>query len=211
MHKIGRLCFCCVLGSFLAATSVFSHKKTAAAESVNKDKSESAQAFVQNLGDKAIKIINGSGKTADEITNDFTEIVKNYFSVNQIAKFVLGRHAKSLKKDQKEIFLSCFTNMMVRLYASNFAEYKTAEFIVVGHKEKSKNQFIIESRILIKGKQDTLISWHVSCENDGKFRIHDAVINEISLKQILHAEVFGNISEKGLKKFLEEFEKKYKK
>jgi ABC-type transporter MlaC component len=183
---------------------VFPHKTVA--ENENKD----CRGFVQNLGNDAIGIINTPGISRDEIIRKFGNMVEANFAVNQMAKFSVGRYAKSLNKDEKRKFLGNFTKMLVKLYASNFEEYKTAKFTVIGQRKKSENQFIVESRVAIPGKPDVLIMWHV-LKNKDKLLITDAVTNEVSIRQILRAEISGNISEKGLKNFLTEFTKKYEK
>jgi ABC-type transporter MlaC component len=202
VYKFRKLCFCCALGIFFSAGNVFPHK--AATENENKD----YRSFVQNLGNDAISIINTPEISRDEIIKKFGNIVEANFSVNQMAKFAVGRHAKSLKDGEKNEFLKNFTKMLIKLYASNFEEYKTAKFTVIGQRRKSENQFIVESKVVIPGKPEVMIAWHVS-KNEGKFLITDAVTNEVSIRLILQEQISGIISEKGLQKFLIEFAEKY--
>ncbi|MDR2780855.1 MAG: ABC transporter substrate-binding protein [Holosporaceae bacterium] len=215
MCKIRKFCFYCAIGALFLASDAFPKAKSkcrgkhVVSESVNKDKTIDCQTFIQNLGNEAIEIINIQGISHDGVIEKFKNIVKKHFSINQIAKFCFGKHARSLNKKQKEELLRCFTNMFVKLYASSFEEYKDAHFVVTGSREKSKNKFLIESRITIEGKPDVVIVWDVSYREAEKFCICDAITNEISLRQILQAQITGNISEKGMKVFLAEFQEKY--
>jgi ABC-type transporter MlaC component len=129
-----------------------------------------------------------------------------------MARFAIGVRAKFLKEEEKNKFIDCFLNMLVKLYASNFREYKSAELVVTGHREKMKNHFSVTSKVIIPRKPDVNIVWMVVfSEKEERFFIADAIIDEISIRQILKAEISGNISEKGLQQFLGEFFKKYEK
>jgi ABC-type transporter MlaC component len=196
--------------SLSLAIAEFSFQETVA-KAIAKDREEvnDCREFVQKLANEAISIINTQNLSKDEILKKFTDLVGANFSVNKMARFAIGRHIKSLTEEEKEIFLKCFTKMLVKLYATNFEEYKSAKFMVTGHREKSKNSFLIESKVIIPAKPEIVIVWHVSCVKGGGFSITDAITNEISIRQILRAEIGGNISEKGLKKFLTEYSEKY--
>jgi ABC-type transporter MlaC component len=219
MNKVWKLCFCYIIGGFLGAVAKFPFQE-AAAKVVQQDQQDKVKTnettdatncrdFIQKLANEAIKVINTPNMSKDKVLEKFTDLVSTNFSVNHMAKFAIGQYVKTLEEEQKKEFLKCFTKMLVKLYAANFEEYKSAKFMVTGHKEKSKNRFLIESKVIIPGKPENIIVWHVSCVKGEGFRITDAVTNEISIRQILRAEIGGNISEKGLKKFLAEFSKKY--
>jgi ABC-type transporter MlaC component len=98
--------------------------------------------------------------------------------------------------------------MLIKLYASNFREYKTAKFTIVSVKKKTKSQYLVDSKVSIPGKKDIVITWSVLCPNKVP-KIYNAVLNEVSMGQILRAEIQGSIAEKGLDKFMKEFKSKY--
>jgi phospholipid transport system substrate-binding protein len=166
---------------------------------------------VEGLGNKAIEVINTPGINDDEVTKEFTNIIEENFEIDSMAKFSLGRNNRILKEVQKTEFKRCFINMLVKLYASNFKEYKTAKFRVLSVKEKGKSKYLVESKVSIPGKKDIAIVWTVRRKEDGTFKICDASMDEVSMAQIQRAEICGAISEKGVEKFMIEFKSKYAK
>jgi ABC-type transporter MlaC component len=98
--------------------------------------------------------------------------------------------------------------MLIKLYASNFREYKTAKFTVVSAREKAKSQYLIETKVSIPGKKETTIIWSVYDKN-GEVKIYDAVLDEVSMGQIQRAEICGGIAKNGLQKFMQEFKARY--
>jgi ABC-type transporter MlaC component len=200
--------------SFVLAILLFGGLGNASAKNVsesNRAVAQQAKEFVESLGNRALEIINDPQMNDEKAMEEFAKLLKSNFATDSMANFCLGRHAKTLGKEQKEIFLRCFINMLVKLYASNFKEYKTAKFRVVGAKEKAKSQYLVETKVEIPGKNDVAIVWSVRRQKSGEFKIRDATMDEVSVAQIQRAEIGGGISQKGEKEFMSEFRKKYEK
>ncbi|MDR2107371.1 MAG: ABC transporter substrate-binding protein, partial [Holosporaceae bacterium] len=130
--------------------------------------------FVQKLGNRAIAVINTPGISDEEVTKKFTEIVKENFKTDKMTQFALGRYGNKIKPDQKEEFVRCFINMLVKLYASNFKEYKDAKFSVVGLKQTTDRHYLVTSKVFVPGKREIKIIWGVY-EDVGQYKIYDAV------------------------------------
>ncbi|MDR1983113.1 MAG: ABC transporter substrate-binding protein [Holosporaceae bacterium] len=197
-----------IVFGLLAVDILVAENATVKTSEVKMNHSELCRNFVKNLGNSAIEIINIPEITEEEVIKKFTDIVESNFAVDSMAKFSLGRHNRLLTTLQKKDFLYCFINMLIKLYVSNFREYKTAKFNIVSVKKKAKSHYLIDSKVSISGKKDTIITWFVLCKN-GTPKIYNAVLNEVSMGQILRAEIQGSIAEKGLDKFMKEFKNKY--
>jgi phospholipid transport system substrate-binding protein len=179
------------------------------AASVDFEERTKCEKFVQELGSRAIEIINIPGIPDDEVTDKFAEIITSNFATDSLARFSLGKHYRTLSNAQKEAFIKCFIKMLVKFYASNFKEYKSAKFTVVVVRKKKEGQYFVETKVSIGGKKDVSIIWEVRCKN-GRCKIYDAATDNISMKRLQQAEISGSISENGLNKFMTEFENKYK-
>ena len=123
------------------------------------------------------------------------------FAVERMVRFVLGRYARQLTPEQSKIFISYFIDMVVRLYASNFNQYKTANVRVTGIKRKTKTIYLVTTRIEIPGKKSTAVVWSVSSKEE-KFLISDATMDEVSFLQILQAMV-QNMLKGGIDNFMQ--------
>ncbi|MDR0968800.1 MAG: ABC transporter substrate-binding protein [Holosporaceae bacterium] len=208
-----RLSFSFILAALILVGGLQMENAVAASTSVSKTSTTAQQCkqFIERLGNQALDIINAPNLSDEEVMAEFEKLVNENFSIDSMANFCLGRYARVLNQSQKTVFTRCFVNMLVRFYASNFKEYKAAKFVVSGAKEKAKSQYLIETRVQIPGKKDVIIIWSVRHEKNGEFKIRDATTDDVSMAQIQRAEISGSISEKGVEKFMNEFETKYAK
>jgi ABC-type transporter MlaC component len=201
---------------FYIATGIFSlifslcpiRAESIPAPSSAENSSQLCRDFVKNLANRAIEIINTPQITDDKVLEEFSKIVRANFAVGSMAKFSLGRYGRVLNKAQKKDFLDCFVNMLIKLYVSNFKDYKMAMFSVINVKEKTKSQYLVETKVSIPGRKEIAIMWSIYNKN-GEMKIYDAILDEVSMGQIQRAEICGGISEKGLNKFMLEFKNKY--
>jgi ABC-type transporter MlaC component len=160
--------------------------------------------FVSALANRAIGVINDSKLSEEEIKDKIKEILVSDFAIESMCVFMLGKYNKILSLNQKEEFRRGFINMSVKLYASNFKEYRTAKFAIVDVKKKTDSLYLVNSRVSIPGKSNVKITWSVAIEN-GKLRICDATQDEVSVRQIQRAEIQSSFAEKGVDGFMKIF------
>jgi len=170
--------------------------------------------FVEKLGNEALKTINSPGISNESVFEKFKEIIETNFAVKEMALYALGGHKSKIKENQLAEFEHCFTNMLVKQYASNFQDYKTATFSVGSVAAKGKSHQQVESTIATPGKSTAKIVWSVLVSDNGDLKIDDAKFkmgnsSEVSLKMILREEIRGSISENGIGKFMNDFKAKY--
>jgi phospholipid transport system substrate-binding protein len=183
------------------------HANMVSATDAKLDLARQCGSFVNDLAHQAIETINISGLKEEEVMTRFRKILKSGFAMKSMAEFALGRYNRVLTPDQKKDFSNCFSNMLVKLYASNFREYKMAEFSVISVKAKTKTLYLVKSRVVIPGKKNVEIVWSVSTKT-GKFKICDATQDGVSIRQIQRAEIQGSIEEKGIEGFMQAFKAK---
>lgn len=183
--------------------------RTVRATEINEKTRKEAEGFIQDLGSAAIRVINRPKITSEEVQNEFNILLKENFALESIARYSLGKNFRALSETEREDFLRCFENMLVRLYSSRFSEYKSARLVVVGSRKKSAKQVLVNSKIVIPNKEDISVVWSVYVSK-GVLKVYDAIISDVSISNIQRSEFTGKISEKGLRKFLEDFKEKYK-
>ena len=164
--------------------------------------------FIKNLGDKAISIINKSDITQVDVQKEFKTLLNQNFAMDRISKFSLGKYNKQLDNSQKEMFLTCFINMLVKAYSSSFNEYKTANFTITNVKQKKDTHYLVYSKIKIDGQEPIDIIWSVYFIKN-QMKVFDVIISNVSISKAQRDEINSRIKEIGMKKFLEEFNNKY--
>ncbi|MDR0580545.1 MAG: ABC transporter substrate-binding protein [Holosporaceae bacterium] len=191
--------FCFVL--LLSALTIVSSVTTTTAET---SVAQQCGSFVSALANRAIEVINDPKLSEEEIKDKIKEILGSDFAIESMCVFTLGKYNKILSLHQKEEFRRGFINMLVKLYASNFKEYRTAKFTVADVKKKTDSLYLVNSRVSIPGKSNVKITWSVTIEN-GKLRICDATLDEVSIRQIQRAEIQSGFAEKSVDGFMKSF------
>lgn len=171
--------------------------------------SKEEENFIQNLGNAAVGIINKKGITEKGVQQEFRSLLKDNFALESIARYSLGKNFRTLSKTEKEDFLQCFENMLVKFYSSRFSEYKSAKLVVTGSRQKSSKQILVDSKVVMPNKEDISVVWSVYVSK-GVLKVYDAIISDVSISNIQRSEFMEKISEKGLKKFLKDFKEKHK-
>jgi ABC-type transporter MlaC component len=154
--------------------------------------------------------INSGDITLEEFKKRIKCVLLLVFSVESIAKFVLGRHAKQITKEEFEGFVDAFANMMISFYASKLFEYRNARFKIVSVTERSKTHAIVRVAINKKDGDETPLMIDLSIfTKDGACKVFDAIIDGVSLSKAQQAGISGSIKKKGMSKFMRGFRKEH--
>lgn len=192
----------CVMGALFLGNVI--NVNTVTAENMS---SSQAKTFIQDLGNKALNIINRPGITSREVCAEFKKLLEENFAMGKIEKRILGKYYKQLKDGEEPQFKNSMINMLVNVYTSRFNEYKAAKFTVTSAKQKSQNQTLVESKISITGKQDIKVTWIVYV-SDGK--IYDVQIDNVSISKIQQTTISDKIAKSSFQKFLTDFIQQYR-
>lgn len=181
---------------------------------INKKTQKEAEEFINSLGKTAFGVIKRPKITAEEVQQEFRSLLKKNFALKRIAIYSLGGYFRLLSKKEKKDFLECFENMLIKFYSSRFTEYKTAKLEFVGSRKKSSIQVMVDSEIVRPNKENVSVVWSVYATDEG-LKVYDVIIGNVSVSNMYRSQFMskiskeGKISEKGLKKFLADFRKKY--
>src|SRR5215469_15221366 len=138
--------------------------------------------FVQQLGDKAIAQLAGKQLPEQEERARFRSLLTQYFDVNAIGKFTVGRSfwASASPEQQKE-FLTLYETQVTNAYAKRFQDYEGEQFKVTGQQKDGESDTVVNSVITRPtGGAPVSVQWRVRAAN-GTFKIADVVIEGISM------------------------------
>ncbi|MCR5225366.1 MAG: ABC transporter substrate-binding protein [Alphaproteobacteria bacterium] len=203
MRTIKVLCLACalLLANIMGIETINAGATTASMSA------EQAKTFIQDLGNKALNIINRKGISSNEVCAEFKKLLEENFAMGKIEKRILGKYYKQLKDSEEPQFKNSMINMLVNVYTSRFNEYKAAKFTVTSAKQKSQNQILVDSKISVTGKQDIKVTWIIYV-SDGK--IYDVKIDDVSVSNIQQTTIIDQITKSGFSNFLKDFNNKYK-
>lgn len=93
--------------------------------------SEPVAAFIETLGEKAVRMLGAEGITREEREKRFRRILRAYFDTDRITRFALGKYARRADADEMAEFAVLFEDLAVYSYAQMFAAYSGRAFRVL--------------------------------------------------------------------------------
>ncbi|MBP5398827.1 MAG: ABC transporter substrate-binding protein [Alphaproteobacteria bacterium] len=169
-----------------------------------------AENFVKNTTQEGIvEIINSNASQAERDAR-FEKLFNSALDVKFIGQFVLGRNWRTASAEQREKFIDVYRKLNVKTWSKRFDEFKGKEFIFKGTSPSSSdNQIFVNSVVPMENAQPASVVWRVK-EKDGKFKIVDIIIENVSLAITARNEysAFIKKSPDGLNGLIADLEKK---
>jgi phospholipid transport system substrate-binding protein len=172
-----------LFGSLFAVTAAFAAPMllVAAVPAAAQEKAADPAQFVQSLGDKAIAQLAGKEVPEAEEQARFRNLLTEYFDVNAIGKFTVGRSywSTATPAQQKE-FLSLYEAQVANAYAKRFQDYSGFTFKVTGQQKDDETDTVVNSEITRPTGAPIPVQWRVRSES-GTYKIADVIIAGISM------------------------------
>jgi phospholipid transport system substrate-binding protein len=135
------------------------------------EKSPEAEAFVMDVSNQVIEILNLT--TAQEKEDEFRALLNNKANLKRIAAFTLGKYRRQLSPAELLEFQSLFETMITKVYANRLGSYEDQKIVVLGS-EKKKKDYLVETELRFNDGSDPIaIVWRLRQENDGRITIFD--------------------------------------
>ncbi len=140
---------------------------------------EQASAFIQNVGNQLVSIVNSSDSPAQK-SAALTKIIENDVDVDGVARFVLGRFWRLATPQQQREYESLFHKVLVDGITAKIGDYAGVRFTVGRTAARSDGQ-MVSSTIASPNKPPTNVDWLVQSVN-GSPKIADVVAEGTSLR-----------------------------
>lgn len=167
-----------------AFAAAFALALMAFSPSANAD--EAAEAFVAELGGKAIEILGDEDMTPQETEANFRTLLLDAMDIRRVGLFALGQYARLPSKEQREDYFDLLGEFIVKVYLGRLTGYSDQEFIVTSSKEKGKKgrEVIVDSRIeFADGREPLTVDWWLLRNKDGSFKVFDVNVAGIWMAQ----------------------------
>ena len=138
-----------------------------------------AEKFVQSLADDAVLTLTSKKISETQRQNNFRKLFRNYFDVDGIGKWALGRYWRKATKKQRSEYLALFEDLIVTTYAGRFENYSNEQLEIKGSVSRGKIT-VVKSHFNNDKKKPIRVDWRVTLP-DGKYKIFDIVVEGVSL------------------------------
>lgn len=139
----------------------------------------SAAGVIQSLADQAMSELTDRSLSDDIRRKKFVSLMDQYFAMDVVSRFVLGRYWRSISKEEIEEFSVLLQNYLALNYANQFKEFNGEQF-VVGNETKKKKDTFVNSQIVRQDGPPVNIVWRMRMFGD-RFKIIDVSIEGLSM------------------------------
>lgn len=137
------------------------------------------RAFVHDVGDQLVNVINGPGGFAEKRAQ-LQRIVDRAVDVDGIARFCLGRFWRLATPQQQQDYVALFHQVLLNSIAGHLGEYKGVHY-VLGRTTPHDDLTWVSTTISRPNNPDADVEWVISMTGGGP-KIEDLVVEGVSLR-----------------------------
>ena len=153
--------------------------------------------FVQDLGDRAIKIISNKQLSSEQRNAEFSKVLNDSFDLKTIGRFVIGHAWNTATPSQQAEYMDLFKALVIKNYGDRMTLATGENFQVTGIRPESDMDTTVLSQITHPdGSQPTTIDWRVR-QKDGKIGVIDVIVEGVSLSVTQRQEYAAVIQNNG--------------
>ena len=172
-------------------------------------KAVEVRTYVEEIGNKIIKIANEKGSESKK-RDKIISVIDGAIDADWLARFVLSRNYKTSTEAQKESFTKLYRDFMINTYGPKFKNYNGKKFTV--NEVTEQNSFYIAKAEFLSRDSNVPISVNFRVkERNGKLMILDFIAEGVSLIETQRSEFNSAIAQKGMDQFLEDLKERVRK
>ncbi len=161
---------------------------------------ESAEAFVRDLADSGLAMLENADYTAAQREAEFRKLVREGIALEAIGRFVVARHWRKMTKQQQAEYQAMFAEWLLTSYAGRLGGFEGQRIEVAGSLELDNRHkdVVVHTRIVsAEGQPEMLVDLRVR-QFDGKHRIIDIIVEGVSMAAAQRAEFEAVIRKAGV-------------
>jgi phospholipid transport system substrate-binding protein len=158
---------------------------------------EQAQQHIRSAADKVVAVLARKDMTAAEQAEEMRGLVYQYFGVEEIAQWVVGRYWRRASEAERQEFLRLFEDFVLYSYAQQFSQYAGEQLSIQNATTVAEDTALVES-IIMRPNAETnpRVTWRVT-RADGGLQIRDVLIEGVSMAQTQRADFTATIQQRG--------------
>ena len=110
--------------------------------------SSTAETFVAENITKSLTILNNTGLTGQQRSEQFEALLLSLTDTKRIATFTLGQYAKNAPQAEQDAFADAFQKYSVAVYRSYFSRFAGQTLTVTGSNQRAPADFIVSTKLI---------------------------------------------------------------
>ncbi|CAO3433292.1 MlaC/ttg2D family ABC transporter substrate-binding protein [Azospirillum doebereinerae] len=181
---------------FLVSATLFAAAVRASVPAAAQSGDTDASAFIQGLGDEAIRTFSDKSRTREQRLERFQTLLHKGFDIPYIGRWVLGRYWNTATEQQQADYQSLFERLIIKTYAGRFLEYSGETFTVTGARPEGETDAMVATRITRTDGPPVTLEWRVR-RRQGQHKIIDVMVEGVSMGVTQRQEFASVIQQNG--------------
>lgn len=154
----------------------------------------SAKDFIDQMGQSAIGFLGNNGLSQAQKEAEFKQLLQTSFDIKTIGRFALGSYWNSATPAQQSEYQQLFEQMIIRVYATRFNEYKGERLDVSSSRPDGRDE-LVTTYIVPPSGEKIQVDWRVR-EKNGSYKIVDVIIEGVSMAMTQRSD-FSSVIQRG--------------
>ncbi len=190
--RIFIVCFMVVLLAFFSVGLSTSTAAEAAAKTPTQQLKAGVDSLIAVLTDQSLKDEAGKKNVEDKVV----ELFQQHFDLAYTSQMCLGRHWRKLSREERNEFVSLFTDLLKSTYLNRVHEY-SGETVKYKKEILRGKKALVKTVVISKGKEIP-VDYKMVNRGNGNWQVYDVVIEGVSMVRNYRSQ-FSSILQK--KKF----------
>lgn len=157
-----------------------------------------AESFIDSMAARAVEALAGKEVSREERVQRFRVLLREYFAIETIGRWVLGRYWRKATDNERSEYLALFEDLIIATYVDRFTEYSGENLSVTKSVMKGDKDIVVFSRLeRPSGGTPLRVDWRVRNSKDGSFKIVDVMVEGVSMGQTQRSEFASVIRKNG--------------
>ncbi len=143
-------------------------------------RAETPRAVVEQTTNAVLAVLRDGSLSSDEKRHRIEEIVYARVDFETLSRLVLARNWSRLSAAQQVEFTEQFKQHLSLTYGRNIDKYRNEDVTIVGEREEVRGDWTVQTKVLRGGPEDFAVDYRLR-QRDGRWRIIDVIIENVSL------------------------------
>jgi phospholipid transport system substrate-binding protein len=160
-----------------------------------------AKTFVDTVATQVLAIVKTEGLSATAKQTKIEALFSDKVDLNFIAKFVLGKHARTTTPKQQQDYLNAYKPFILKNYAGKLTKY-SGQTYTLKNARSDDDASVVTMEINDPNGQNVIVDYRLRGDA-GNFKIVDITVEGVSLLTTQRSEFNGIIENKGIDGLIE--------
>ena len=140
-----------------------------------------ASGLIEGVTDKAITILESTEPNSPDRKSGLESLFQSALDIPFLARFVTGRHWRSMSEQQKSAYMDAFEEYVLSVYAGRLNEYSGESIRVSESRKVDDMDTIVSSQLVRQNREPVTIDWRVRQKGDEDAKVIDVSVEGVSM------------------------------